>query len=173
LLKFQVNKKNYFIFLHYPFFSIEHTWGLPGVYDEINWSNTEFEKVIHTAAFNNCLLAWLEQREFFDIYLATVRDHPVYNIIENELHLAFNNVIRPDLERYKTISATETFVLFRQTSNPITVSFDKNLGSIANLSRSETIYWTDEKSQLASYVYITYNETDFVELSNSYGNPGI
>jgi hypothetical protein len=64
-------------------------------------------------------------------------------------------------------------VLFRQSPNPIYITFDENLGSIANLSRSETIYWTDKTSQLASFVYITYNETDFIELSNTYGNPGI
>ncbi len=172
LLKFQVNKIYIFFYLFFIFF-IEHTWGLPSVYDDINWSNEDFEKVLHKEqSFNNCLLAWLEQREFFDIYLATVRNHPLYNIIEQELRLAFNGVKRPNLEQFRAVSPTETFRLFSRTTNPILVTFNKDLGSIANLSRNEEIYWTDEKSQLATYVYITYNETDFIQLSNLYGNPG-
>ncbi|CAF2639840.1 unnamed protein product [Rotaria sp. Silwood2] len=151
----------------------EHTWGLPSVNDEINWSNEQFQKVVNTAqSYNNCRMAWFEQRDFFDIYLDKVRDHPLYNIIQDELSTAFNNVTRPNLDHYKIVSSTETFPLFRDSSNPIYVSFDKNLGSISTLTRNDKIYWTDENSQLATYAYITYNETDFVELSNTYGNPG-
>ncbi len=154
-------------------FSLEHTWGLPSVYDQINWSNEDFEKVVNTAqSYNNCRAAWLEQREFFDIYLETVRTHPVHNFIKEELQLAFGNVTRPDIVHFKTVSPTETFELFKKSTNPIQVSFDKDLGSISTLSRNEGIYWTDENSQLATFVYITYNETDFVKLSNTYGNPG-
>ena len=154
-------------------FSIEHTWGLPSVYDQINWSNKDFERVVNVApSYNNCRIAWLEQRQFFDIYLETVRDHPVYNIIQDELHHAFNNVKRPALQNYRTVSPSETFVLFRQSANPIFVAFDENLGSIANLSRSDTIYWTDKTSRLGTFVYITYNATDFQELWDTYGYGG-
>jgi hypothetical protein len=154
-------------------FSLEHTWGLPSVYDDINWSNKAFEKVVNTGqSYNNCRAAWLEQRDFFDIYLETVRTRPVYNFIKEELQLAFGNVTRPDIEGFKPVSPTETFQLFSQSTNPIQVSFDQNLGSISTLSRNESIYWTDEKSQLATFVYITYNETDFDKLSDTYGNPG-
>jgi hypothetical protein len=62
--------------------------------------------------------------------------------------------------------------LFRESPNSIRVAFDENLGSISNLSRSETIYWTDENSQLASYIYITYNQTDFTELFHTYITAG-
>lgn len=123
-------------------------------------------------SYNNCRAAWLEQREFFNIYLETVRDHPVYNIIQNELRHAFADVKRPDMTHFKPVSPTETFVLFRRSANPLYVTFDSNLGSIANLTRTESIYWTDEKSHLGSYVYITYNETDFTDLGATYGNPG-
>jgi hypothetical protein len=154
-------------------FSIEHTWGLPSVYDQINWSNKDFERVVNVApSYNNCRIAWLEQRAFFDIYLETVRDHPVYNIIQDELRHAFNNVKRPALQNYRTVSPSETFVLFRQSANPIFVAFDENLGSIANLSRSDTIYWTDKTSRLGTFVYITYNATDFQELWDTYGYGG-
>jgi hypothetical protein len=117
-------------------------------------------------------MSWLEQRAFFDIYLETVRDHPVYNIIQDELRLAFSNVTRPTIENFKIVSPTETFVLFQQSPNPIYITFDENLGSIANLSRSDTIYWTDKTSRLANFAYITYNETDYRQLSLTYGNPG-
>jgi hypothetical protein len=139
----------------------------------MNWNNKDFEKVVNTVqSYNNCRAAWLEQRAFFDIYLETVRDHPVYNIIQDELREAFSNVGRPALQNYKTVSPNETFALFRQSANPIFVTFDENLGSIANLSRSDTIYWTDKTSQLANFAYITYNETDFKALWDTYGNPG-
>ena len=62
--------------------------------------------------------------------------------------------------------------MFRESPNSIRVAFDENLGSISNLSRSETIYWTDENSQLASYIYITYNQTDFTELFHTYITAG-
>ncbi|CAF4676257.1 unnamed protein product, partial [Rotaria magnacalcarata] len=62
---------------------------------------------------------------------------------------------------------------FRASSNPLSVTFDQNLGSISNLTRSDKLFWTDENSQLATYTYITYNETDFNQLSITYGNPGI
>ncbi|CAF1390463.1 unnamed protein product [Adineta steineri] len=151
----------------------EHTWGLPSLYDEINWSNKQFEKVVNTMqTYNNCRLAWLEQRKFFDLYLETVNDHPLYNLIQQELRSAFDNVKKPNLDHFKAVSPTETFILFAKSSNPIHVSFDKNLGSISNLSRSNTIYWTDKTSQLGTYVYITYNETDFDHLTDTYGNPG-
>ena len=153
--------------------SIEHTWGLPSVYDQIHWSNEAFEKVVDTApSYNNCRQAWLEQRAFFDIYLDTVRGHPLYFIIQEELQSTFDNVTRPNLQHYKTVSPAETFALFRKAPEPIRVAFDEKHGSIATLSRSETIYWTDAKSRLADFVYITYNETDFSQLSNTYGNPG-
>ena len=152
---------------------LEHTWGLPSVYDEINWSNEDFAKVVDTVgSYNNCRQAWLEQRAFFDIYLDTVRGHPLYNIIEQELHATFDNVTRPDIQHFKVVSPTETFVLFHKAAEPIRVAFDEKHGSISTLSRSGTIYWTDPTSQLANFVYITYNETDFQHLSETYGNPG-
>jgi hypothetical protein len=82
-------------------------------------------------------------------------------------------VTRPALQNFKNVSPTETFLLFQQSPNPIYITFDENLGSIANLSRSDTIYWTDKTSRLANFAYITYNETDFKQLWNTYGNPGI
>jgi hypothetical protein len=117
-------------------------------------------------------MAWVEQREFFNIYLDTVRTHPVYNIIQDELNQAFNNVTRPNLENFNIVSPSETFTLFSTSPNPISVTFDKNVGSISNLTRSDSIYWTDENSQLANYIYITYNETDFTELAHTYMTNG-
>ncbi len=154
-------------------FSLEHTWGLPSVRDQINYSNKAFEKVVNTVeTYRNCVKAWIEQREFFNIYLDTVRTHPVYSIIQDELNQAFDNVTRPNLENFNMVSPSETFTLFNTSPNPIYVTFDKNVGSISNLTRSQSIYWTDENSQLASYIYITYNETDFTELSHTYMTNG-
>jgi hypothetical protein len=152
---------------------LEHTWGLPSVYDQIHWSNRQFQQVINTIeSFNNCRSAWLEQREFFNIYLDSVRDHPVYELIEDELASAFDNIVRPDLDQFTMVSPTDVFSLFENSSNSFDVSFDENYGSISYLMRSKSIYWTDANSQLATFVYITYNETDFIELSKTYGNPG-
>lgn len=151
----------------------EHTWGLPSVYDNINWKNQDFQTVVNAnQGFNNCRLAWLEQREFFNIYLDTVRDHPLYGIIQDELKLAFDNVGRPNMDHFESSSPAEIYALFRQSVDPIYVSFDPNTGAIATLNRSDTIYWTDSNSQLANFVYITYNETDFDHVSHTYGNPG-
>lgn len=153
---------------------LEHTWGLPSVYDEINYSNVAFDAVVETdSSYRNCAIAWTEQRQFFDMYLETVRTHPLYNIIQDELHQAFDNVTRPNVDNFKIVSPSETFVLFSQSPNPIRVAFDPNVGSISNLSRSDTIYWTNPNSQLGSYIYVTYNETDFTELSHTYMTAGI
>lgn len=160
---------------HFISFSeiLEHTWGLPSVYDQINWSNDQFRTVVDSVqSFNNCRSAWLEQRQFFDLYLEAIGSHPLNFFIKSELDDAFKNLVRPDLDLYKLVSPITTFSLFQSSSNPVEVSFDQYTGSISHLSRNSSIYWTDEKSRLASFVYITYNESDFNQLSKTYGNPG-
>ncbi|CAF1185199.1 unnamed protein product, partial [Didymodactylos carnosus] len=152
----------------------EHTWGLPGVYDQINWSNKQFHAVVNSGNnYNNCRSAWTEQREFFNVYLQTVENHPLYDIIQDELTKAFSNLNRPNLENFVEVRPDEDFFLFKTSAKPFHVSFDEEHGSIKRFYRDDTIYWTTDKYQLASYVYITYNQTDFDHLSQTYGNPGI
>jgi hypothetical protein len=101
-----------------------------------------------------------------------VNDHPVRRFIQDELNAALANVIRPNVSQYKTVEPTDTFFLFGTSENPLYVSFDKNHGSIASMYRNKSVYWADETAQLSSYVYITFNETDFEKLINTYGNSG-
>ncbi|CAF0913290.1 unnamed protein product [Didymodactylos carnosus] len=150
----------------------EHTWGLPGVYDQINWSNEKFHAVVKSNKnYNNCRLAWTEQREFFNLYLQTVENHPLYDIIQEELTHVFTNLKRPNLENFQEINPNEDYFLFKTSSEPFHVSFDDQYGSIKRFYRDDKIYWTTDKYQLASYVYITYNQTDFDHLSHTYGIP--
>ena len=55
----------------------EHTWGIPGLYDNGNWSNAQFEKARSGINYANAQSTWIEQRYFNDLALevSTVQRH--------------------------------------------------------------------------------------------------
>jgi len=63
----------------------EHTWGLPGVYDNGNWSNAQFNAARTGVNYYNCTLAWLEQRSYLEYALEALGDHPLAADIANRL----------------------------------------------------------------------------------------
>jgi len=52
----------------------EHTWGLPGVYDNSNWTNVQFNDAKSGMNYVNCTLAWLEQRSYLGYAIEVERE---------------------------------------------------------------------------------------------------
>lgn len=55
----------------------EHTWGLPGVNDNKNWKNIQFEKVKNSKDFVMQTDSWIEQRKFIDYSIDALGNHPL------------------------------------------------------------------------------------------------
>ena len=57
----------------------EHTWGLPNLYDNGNWTNAQFNKARSGINYLNAQSSWNEQRYFNDlgiqVQLTTPRRH--------------------------------------------------------------------------------------------------
>ena len=151
----------------------EHTWGLPSVGDDINWSNSAFHKVKNRSNYKACASSWAEQRAFVPLTLEALEDHPMAKLAEEylaELAVPNTNV----LDDYNKIDPTKELIICPTCPQPLTVRFDPTTGALQEL-HTNTTTWAD-KGHLASLLtYHTYNETDFIAFQNQYdyyGNAG-
>ena len=151
----------------------EHTWGLPDVYDNINWSNNAFQKARGGENYANCEMSWQEQRQFINLTLEAASGHPLYDyIINNIIQL---QPIVPSLANYTPVDPSEQFTLFNGT---VLLGFDADQGNINTLvvnSGQAKFIFANSDNPLAVLTYHTYNETDFDYMSsiyNYYGNAG-
>lgn len=151
----------------------EHTWGLPDVYDNINWSNDAFQVARSRDNYVNCEMSWLEQRQFLNLTLEAASGHPLYTYIMNNLLQLQPNL--PSLVNYIKVDPTLPFTLFNGT---ILLGFDAVQGNINLLLvySGQTKYTlAGSDNPLAVITYHTYNETDFNYMSSHYdyyGNAG-
>ncbi len=65
-----------------PFFRplVQHTWGLPTLYDTSNYTNAEFHAARDAglATYANSEASWQEQRDVGAVYaMQALRDHPL------------------------------------------------------------------------------------------------
>ena len=151
----------------------EHTWGLPSVYDNVNWTNNMFETARKGRHYQDCQNSWLEQRLFLNLTLEACSGHPLHDYIMASLEQLIPQV--PSLKDYYIVTPNESFSLF---GGAVNVAFDSEGGWIYQLDyviSSRTHHLASKTNPLAFLTYHTYNESDF-EYFNSlydyYGNAG-
>ena len=153
----------------------EHTWGLPGIHDTVNWTNAQFEKARSKAAFTSNEDSWSEQRVFLNLTLDACKGHPLYNYITKELTKIIPQ--SPDLSNFKIVTPeSQTFSLFE---GQVLLGYNTSTGAINNLTHISksggTFVHATDSSQLGVFSYHTYNETDFDYMASIYsyfGNAG-
>ncbi|XP_060069747.1 uncharacterized protein LOC132549797 [Ylistrum balloti] len=145
----------------------EHTWGLPGVGDNVNWSNPLFLKARNGKNFLDCENAWLEQRQFIDIALERVKGHPLSYIAENEIQQLTPE--EPDLTDY---DAVEDVAQVFSCEDGVQIQFSKT-GAINRLyDPYNKIDWASGTDTFGEIRYYTYNETDFNNMASQYNYYG-
>ena len=151
----------------------EHTWGLPSVYDDVNWRNEDFEKARNNSNYRNCENSWMEQRKFVNLTFEATEGHPLHSFISKKL----SNLkpIIPSLSNFIPVDPVNNFTLFNAT---LEVHFDPVSGAITwlNYLRNDYSYvFADINNPLAVISYHTYNESDFDAMAAAYdyyGNAG-
>ena len=151
----------------------EHTWGLPSVYDNVNWTNAMFEKARNGENFLNCQNSWIEQRYFLNLTLEACYGHPLHNYIMDYLKQLIPQV--PPLKGYYSVNPDNSFSLDGDT---VRLAFSSEGGWIEKLQviTSNKVYnLASIRNPLAMLTYHTYNESDFNyfnSLYDYYGNAG-
>ena len=151
----------------------EHTWGLPDVGDNVNWTNSAFQRAKSGRNYINCENSWLEQRLFLNLTLEASYGHPLYDYISKALADLYPSI--PSLDGYNAVDPNHSFKLF---DGIITITFHNTGGWISGLtfhSNGTVFTLANSTNPLALFSYHTYNESDF-EFMNSlydyYGNAG-
>ena len=153
----------------------EHTWGLPGIADKVNWNNSAFQKARKDKTFYKMNEeSWTEQRVFLNLTLEASKGHKLHNYIVD--NLAGTQPILPDLSDYVKIDVSKVIALWKGN---VSIGFNSSTGSINylkyNTSKTEQFVYSTSKRQLGVFTYHTYNESDFQYMNSHYdyyGNAG-
>ena len=153
----------------------EHTWGLPGIHDTVNWSNIDFQKARQKDGdYKNNENSWIEQRTFLNLTLKVCQGHKLHDYIMESL--ADTKPILPDTSKFKEIDPS---ILIKLTNENITLRFNTSIGSINELtyqlSASKQVKLSNTQNQLGILTYHSYNETDYQFMNSHYdyyGNAG-
>lgn len=148
----------------------EHTWGLPGVRDAVNWTNAEFIRARQGQSYRDCEAAWLEQRHFIDVAMEKVKGHPLAYMAQYQMDQLTPK--EPDLTDYDAVEDKEQIF---KCEDGVEISFSET-GSIHRLYDAyNKIDWASGPGTFGEIQYYTYNETDFNEMAaqyNYYGGAG-
>jgi hypothetical protein len=148
----------------------EHTWGISinsYLRDYTNYKNKDFHPLQYTdAKYKLCTSSWVEQRDFLDMALLALEDHPLATKIKKEIENL--KAITPDLSQYTPISAKQEY----QTPR-FNIKFDEATGGISGLFDKKTSrQWAGPKNKIAELLYQTFDDHDFaVFLKNFMYNP--
>lgn len=145
----------------------EHTWGLPSVSDNVNWSNPQFNKARLGDHYVNCEKAWQEQREFIWMAIDQLRDmEPLYQMIQQALSKLLPR--EPNLREYEIVSdMSKTF----KCEDGMAIRFGKD-GSLQSLYDPYNKMEWATGAPLGQFLYVTYNETNFVDMAKQYNYYG-
>ncbi|XP_062571302.1 uncharacterized protein LOC134233351 [Saccostrea cucullata] len=145
----------------------EHTWGLPGVGDNVNWSNPQFNIARRGENFRNCEKAWQEQRAFLGMAMDQLKNTPpLYKMIEQALSQLVPQ--EPDLSAYEIVTdMSETF----KCEDGMKIQFGKD-GSLLSLYDPYNFVEWATGAPLGQFRYITYNETNFMDMARQYNYYG-
>ncbi|XP_025114212.1 uncharacterized protein LOC112576153 [Pomacea canaliculata] len=140
----------------------EHTWGLNGVGDLVNWSNAAFEKARSGQGYINCTASWQEQRQFLDLALNSLGSHPVVPSIMSEFENLEPSI--PDLTGYDSVSLSDEYTCTDGTV--LAFATDGSLGRLYDPYNK--VEWATDSSRMGQILYSTYNETDYDHMSKLY-----
>ncbi|ESO95330.1 hypothetical protein LOTGIDRAFT_160458 [Lottia gigantea] len=110
--------------------------------------------------FEDVISSWSEQRQFIDLALETLGDHPLVQAVEEEYKQLVPQA--PDLSKYKQLSAT-TF----DCQNGFKFSFAAD-GSLNKLQDKDGRNWASKSQPIGQLLYKTYNDTDFDSFQKQY-----
>ncbi|PRP79015.1 hypothetical protein PROFUN_13257 [Planoprotostelium fungivorum] len=144
----------------------EHTWGLDVktyLKDFDNWSNEDFDKVRYGNNYQILINSWLDQRSYLDATIALLTNH---SIIYNQ--------IKKEIGELKTKKPTG--LGWKKIENPLeqmwiskfSIGFGED-GSINHLL--DTVSgktYADLSHPLGSFVYNTYDNSDYDEYLTQY-----
>jgi hypothetical protein len=144
----------------------EHTWGLPSVNDNSNWTNVQFHAALDAGVqtYVDCASAWQEQRDIAQkIGMASLGTHPLAANITRRFSALFPaRVPSPSSSGYVVVPPsqwTQTFGV--QTSNGlVNLQFDTATGALSGLQINGQ-QWADASHRIGLYKYRTYNESDW------------
>ncbi|XP_046551245.1 uncharacterized protein LOC124260970 isoform X2 [Haliotis rubra] len=145
----------------------EHTWGLPSVGDNVNWTNIAFSQARSGKSYRNCENAWLEQRQFIDFAFSSLQDHPLALEVKREWEEQTPS--RPDHTGYKqVVNMTQVFTC----NDGMKLQFRED-GSLVELyDPYNQVRWASTENPMGQIQYVTYNETDFVYMASVYNYRG-
>ncbi|CAL1525888.1 unnamed protein product [Lymnaea stagnalis] len=140
----------------------EHTWGSHGLIDSIAWSNQALEVARTTKPYQTNEDTWREQREFLDLALSSLGDHPLAAQVKQQY--ADLETIEPDLSGYTEADVDTPYYC----NNGLVIQFSQD-GSISRLfDPFNQREWASENSTLGQLIYDTYIEQDFVDMAKLY-----
>ena len=146
----------------------EHTWGLSGVRNTDDWTNSDFKKARTTAEFINNENSWFEQRTFVNLTLEASEGHKLNEYLNSGLS-ELKLTDPPNLSEYNEIDPSKIFTLF---NGKVEIGFDSSTGPITHLiystSDNEQLVFAGTNQPLGQFTYITYNESDFVFMESKY-----
>lgn len=146
----------------------EHTWGLSGVHNDDDWTNTDFQKARSTSDFVRNEQSWVEQRMFINLTLEASQGHKLYDYMTDNLNQQ-QTTTTPDLSQYTEIDPSKVYTVY---DGKVTIGFDSTEGTVNNLvynvsHKAQYTYATSYRP-LGEFSYITYNDTDFDFMMSRY-----
>jgi hypothetical protein len=146
----------------------EHTWGLPTIYDDENYTNEQFHaaRASGAATYINSEMSWSEQRAFGTQYaMAALADHPLAAQIEAAL-TALTPVLPNVSSGYSPVPSPQgpfSVSLDHNTSASVSIGFDPATGAIGSLISAAGQTLADAAHPMARLIYQTVNDTDLDE----------
>lgn len=140
----------------------EHTWGAAGnCVDLIHWTNDQLQKMlsIPDGLFINATYFWDEQRNFSDLALEALGDHPLGVMARKEIAQTRAQPISYD--GFNTVDPSDLL-----QCGGFLIQFDKQ-GSLIRLKDDDGKEWASPAHPLGTFVYQTYNQTDFDRFDNA------
>ena len=142
----------------------EHTWGLPSIYDNANFSNTAFHaaRAAGMSTYVNSEASWAEQIELGTTYaMGALGDHPLRAQIEAALAQLTPVLPAPAASGYVPVPVpgSAAFTVALPGGGAVSLALDAASGALASLAIRGVAYG-DAGHLLGRLVYQTVNDTD-------------
>lgn len=139
----------------------EHTWGLPSIYDDANYTNAAFHaaRAAGESTYVNSELSWTEQRFMGTQYaMAALADHPLAAQITAAAASLVPSLPNPAGQGFVTVNAGSAVSVSVSGGN-VKLGFDASSGAINNLVWPDGTVVADATHWIGDLVYQTVNDT--------------